>query len=348
MKILLMGYYGQKNLGDDLFVKQLTNYFDQRSDVGQVDVICKANYYPKTSEKINFWSSQQLSKLKRLGLIVKADKIFWGGGTLNIDSKPTNLLRMQSIAQLMGKQFGFLGIGLEGIKSEVQDASYELFKKANLLYCRDSSSYELAKKLNKDHENVGLGGDLAFLDLSIYHPFLSRFRNSEIKEISFSGMFWWGDGRAQFYGRQLMPLIEKYNTVIHLLPCHVGQENNDNRFHELLRKYIPEKNCLVHSWSKTEEVLEVLGKMDFHFGNRLHSIIMADILGIPNIGIGEKKSKIGNYIEKTGVLYEERRVAFMEEISLGRIEKIFREYKRPEDFINNESEQAQKCLEQIR
>ncbi len=145
----------------------------------------------------------------------------------------------------------------------------------------------------------------------------------------------------------MIPVIEKYNSVIHLLPCHVGDEKNDNQFHKLLKKYLPEKNCQLHSWQEPEEFIKILSEMDFHLGNRLHSIIIADILGVPNIGIQKVETKIDNYIKKTGVLPQERRVDFMEEIRLDRMEKIVKEYQRPEAFIKNESEQAKKCLETI-
>lgn len=87
--------------------------------------------------------------------------------------------------------------------------------------------------------------------------------------------------------------------------------------------------------------------MDFHLGNRLHSIIIADILGVPNIGIQKSGSKIDNYLQKTGVLPQERRVDVLGEIGLDRMEKIFNQYQRPDAFIKNESEQVKKCLEII-
>ena len=343
MNILLMGYYGQRNIGDDLFVKQLTNYFSSKSNVGKVFVLCKENYYPKTSEKVIYFPESSLSKLRKLGLILRSDYIFWGGGTLNIDSRPKNLLRMRALSKLMSKGFGFLGVGLEGINSD----SYELFDKSYLLYLRDPYSYEFARNNFKNIRSICLGGDLAFLELSFYENFLATKNRSEFRNISFSGKFWWGEGRGEFYAQVLIPFIEKYNSVIHLLPSHVGDEKNDNQFHEFLRKYLPQKNCQLHSWQEPEEFIKILSEMDFHLGNRLHSIIIADILGVPNIGIEKVGSKIDNYIQKTGVLSQKRRVDFMGEIGLDRMETIVNEYQRPEAFIKNESEQAKKCLETI-
>jgi len=347
MNILLMGYYGQRNIGDDLFVKQLTDYFSGRSDVSKIFILCKEKYYPQDSAKVFFYSEEELSKLQKLALILRSDRIFWGGGTLNIRDQPTNLLRIQSLCRLMGKKFGFLGIGLEAVDAEVQQKSYDLFRKSTLLYLRDYSSYDLASNHIKSQGTICLGGDLAFINLSVYQDYIQAKQSDQLKNISFSGKFWWGDGRGEFYANQLLPVIEKYNSVIHLLPAHVGTERNDNQFHERLKKYLPEQHYQLHSWEKPEEFIEVLSTMDFHFGNRLHSIILADILGVPNIGIDKVGSKIGNYIGKTDLLVEDRRVDFMEEIGLDRIEKIFNEYVRPDEFIRNESEQSRQCLEKV-
>ncbi len=61
--------------------------------------------------------------------------------------------------------------------------------------------------------------------------------------------------------------------------------------------------------------------MDFHIGNRLNSIIIADIVGVPNLGIIQEGTlKIKNYIEKTQILTQERIVQFMEPIAKERIE----------------------------
>ncbi|MEM9276853.1 MAG: polysaccharide pyruvyl transferase family protein, partial [Cyanobacteria bacterium P01_F01_bin.143] len=222
-----------------------------------------------------------------------------------------------------------------------------VFKNADLLYLRDKQSYELALQKLKQVRACCLGGDLAFLDLNYYEKFIKEKKSSEIKNISFSGKFWWGEGRGEFYGQQLMQFVDKYNSVIHLLPAHVGEDRNDNKFHHLLKKYLPESNYKLHSWEKPVEFVEILSQMDFHFGNRLHSIILADILGVPNVGISGANTKIQHYIDKSELLSELRLLSFMEPMEVDKIEKIFREYQRPNEFILNESKTAKAGVELI-
>ena len=87
--------------------------------------------------------------------------------------------------------------------------------------------------------------------------------------------------------------------------------------------------------------------MDFHIGNRLHSIIAADLIGVPNIGIGSTGSKIDNYIIKTQTLSSQRVVDFMEPFSLEKVETILTHYKQPKAFILQESQAAQEGVQKF-
>ena len=347
MKALLLGYYGYRNIGDDLFVKSLANYFNSRHI--DASFICQEDHYSSylKGENLKFYASGKITRLKRLILILQNDFIAWGGGTLQIDSKPKSLINARKVSSLSRKKFGFLGIGLEGSRIDVEKSAKKLFEESDFIYLRDQDSYDTIQNGMNFTGDASVGGDLAFLSLSQYNDFLKKDRNSSIENISFSGKHWWGEGRAEFYAQPLLELIERYNTVVHMLPCCLGNEANDNDFHERLARFLPEANYKIHAWEKPEDFLAVMSKMDFHIGNRLHSIILADILGIPNIGINGTPPKIKAYIKKTSLLVEERTTEFMDEISLERIEKIFNLYERPDSFIEQESTTALCNLERI-
>lgn len=348
MKVLLLGYYGYKNIGDDLFVKSLIDYLSKKCE--KVSVLCENDYYShhyEGAETVEFFVSRDISKLDRLKLIFDHDLIAWGGGTLQLDSKPQNLINIQRVARLLKKKFGFLGIGLEGAKVGSSKATEKLFSNSDFLYFRDEKSYEFGKSLTRSPGNCFLGGDLAFLDLGVYDPFSKEKDKRSIAKLSFTGKYWWGESRAEFYAQPLLQLIERYNTEIHLLPGKVGTTNNDNEFHLRLQSLLPSQNCVLHTWNEPSEFLEILGNMDFHIGNRLHSIILADILGIPNIGINSDPPKIRNYVQKTASLIDARDSEFMEEITLERIEYVFENYQRLNGFLEQESKSAYACLESI-
>lgn len=347
MNVLLLGYYGKHNIGDDLFVNQLTHYLAQQESIDQVFVLCEENYYQQNSDKIQFLVDHQLSPWQRAMLILKSHCLVWGGGTLSISGKPRSLLKMQRLAQLTRKPFYFLGIGLEEIASQPNQSSLRLMRNSKLLYLRDQQSYTFALEHLKLFKDCLIGGDLAFLDLAAYQTYVKPYRSKRLKQLSFSGKFWWGEGRAEFYAQQLLPIVEFFDCKIHLLPGHVGQLRNDNQFHQKLIHYLPSGSYELHDWQYPHDFLATLSHMDFHIGNRLHSLIAADILGVPNIGIGSPASKIGHYIHRTSTLSELRLVDLMQPISVTTVELIFQQYRRPEAFIQQESMTSQACLEKV-
>ena len=353
MKILLIGYYGKHNIGDDLFVHQLSRLLSQQSSVEQVTFLCDSLSYHFEHPKIRYCSTQRLNRLQRLALIAKHDVIAWGGGTLAIHDKPLSLLRMQSAARYLRKPFYFLGVGLDGISEGQQQLGLQVFKNATAILARDQISFQYAQNLDPSQSRTYLGGDLAFLDLSLYRPFIQRRGKERLAEpdtqpfrhVSVTGKFWWGGGRAEFYAAQLLPLMEKYGTHIHLLPAQQqAGELNDNHFHQRLLKHLPADQVTIYEDLSPLDYIDRLSRMDFHVGNRLHSVILAEILGVPSIGIDESGKKIDNFIQKTEVLTDLRRVSFMQEIPLATFEKIHREYRHPIQFVQSESRMARQGL----
>ena len=348
MNILLIGYYGKRNIGDDLFVQQLTHHLAQQENVESIFVFCQEAYYPPISSKVHYLPSETLSKFKKIEILLKTDCIAWGGGTLNISSKPTSLLRLQTLAITLRKQFCFLGIGLEGTESG-STAVARLFERSSLLYLRDRHSYNVATQQLSSAHQICLGGDLAFLDVSLYENFIKSplVKSNRLKHVAFCGKFWWGEGRAEFYARYLNALIDAYQTTIHLLPGHMGTERNDNQFHQLLQKYLPISHCQIHEWQQPADFLTILSQMDCCISNRLHSLVTADLLGVPNLGIGSHHSKIGHYVMKSGMIPSLRIADLMEPLLLDRIEALVNHYQRPTAFITNESQTARLNLHKL-
>lgn len=347
MNISLLGYYGKNNIGDDLFVEHLTRYLSKQAVVREINVFCDQKYYVSNSEKVKFILTNKKSILKRLWTLMKSNYVVWGGGTVSLTGKPSSLLKMQQIARLSKSSFGFLGIGLEQISSQLNPDALKLFRKADFLYLRDAFSYEFAKTKLKSPDKCVLGGDLAFLDLSVYQKYIKSQPSQSIGNLSFSGKFWWGDSRAEYYAKFFLEMIEKFEAKIHFLPGHVGIDRNDNLFHHRLKSYLPDGSYEIHEWQRPEEFLSVLSQMDFHIGNRLHSLIVADILGVANMGIGKPNSKIDQYLRKTNTLASLRLVGLMQPLPTSLMESIVQQYRRPDEFIQNESTTAQACLEQI-
>lgn len=363
MRIILIGYYGWHNLGDDLFVEQLSRTLLKNPRLKKLHILCQDCYYQNPDPRVVYLSDSELPRLKRLQLLIQADYVIWGGGSVDFGETPKKMLLMQKVSQWTGGQFQFWGVGLEKVKlgqSAEAIASTKLFRRSAFLYLRDPVSLDKVADLQLDPSRYRLGGDIALLDPELYDPWRKPVssdlaqtnlaqnnpaQKKSIKHIGISGKFWWGQGRADFYGDQLRPWVEKHGATIHCLPAHSGSKSNDNRFHRKLSATLPTGSCIIHDWATYPEFLTRLQSMDVHISNRLHGAIAADLLGVPNLGIASE-SKITHYIQKSGMLPDLRLVDFMEPISEQRIQTVVDQYSRPDQFIAAESEAARQAIAQ--
>ena len=119
MNIVIIGYYGVANLGDDLMLDNLLRFLGFRSDVGHITVFCVENYY-KSYCKTSFIESRSWNKPAKLLAVMRADAVFWGGGACLYERNDDNrglsgLLRLQRLCRLLHTKFLFLSIGVGDI-----------------------------------------------------------------------------------------------------------------------------------------------------------------------------------------------------------------------------------------
>jgi len=341
MKLCLIGYYGFRNLGDDLMLNNLIQYFLKKSSIKKIYVFVRENYYEQTYSRIQYLPLNRFSKLAKTIAIFRSDLVIWGGGTCIYDNKGLfDILKIQKISKFLGKKFIFLGIGIGKINN-AKETACKILKNADYIYFRDNNSFQKANELIKI-KNSCVGSDLVFLDTNIEKKFQS---SSSIKNISFSGVYNTDKKWVKFYALQLEKLIENFSCIIHFLPAHTG-DKNDNIFHKEIIKVIKSDKIKLHNLRKPQEFINTLSTMDFHIGMRLHSIIFADLFGIPNIGI-EYAPKVRYYIKKTEILSEKRIFNIGDELNPADIITVHSLYRHPKNFIFNEQNEAKKCLEKF-
>ena len=343
MIITLIGYYGVKNIGDDLMLSNLIQYFSKKIEVKKIFIFVRNNYFDITDEKIEVLPLSKYSRLKKTKAIFRSDMIIWGGGTCIFEGTENrglyDLLRIQQITKIFRKKFIFLGIGIGSLKSDrIIKLSKKIIENSEFIYFRDKQSCDAAKKISSV-KNCCVGGDLVFLT-KLFEP--TRKKSNKITKISFSGVFDQSEESAHFYAKELEKLSKQFCAEIHFLPAHLS-EKNDNIFHKKIIKKVPDLNYIIHTWNKPLDFVEILKTMDFHIGMRLHSIILADLLNIPNIGI-IYSPKVEYYIRKSNILPEKRLYNLREHLNIQNIVNIFQQYEIPVDFIENEKKTALACL----
>ncbi len=355
MKIVLHGYYGHGNFGDDIMLLgllQVINRFAEKKQRIKVYIWSYSQEVVRTDDfpflKIYVLSGSGVwAKFTRLISLLTSNLVVWGGGTAlyeeNEQAQGNNLaglkglLRFTSLVRLLRKNFVFLSVGVGHVVTKKgQSLVKRIVDLSSSIVLRDKESLLNLNTITGRSLDYPICGDLAMLLNSF--PSLKPEVKGDGLHISFSGMYYLEEAHAKQIASCLNELIRNLNAIIHFLPAQYNTLQNDNDFHRLVAQFIDVKQaCVIHEVENSNNYKDILSSMDFHIGMRLHSCVMADILNIPCLAISYSP-KVTYYINKTEVLTNLRLKQLGEVFSSEDIQKITRntDYTLLQQFLSCE------------
>ena len=153
-KVVISGYYGSDNFGDETILKVLVDKLKEE----KVDITVLSLNPEKTKElhKVNAVKSFDLPKV--ITTILKSDILISGGGSLLQDATSVKslfyYLFVISVAEFFHKKVMIFAQGIGPIKTPIgQFLTKNLLKHCTYVSVRDKKSYELLK-------NWGINADL--------------------------------------------------------------------------------------------------------------------------------------------------------------------------------------------
>lgn len=332
------------NIGDDLMLDSILSTFVTDPSIESITVFCNTNYF-QSSPKTRFISSTTPGKIAKLIALYQADLVCWGGGTCvgeqNDNSGIYRLLQIVKICERLKVPFAFLGIGIGTVTSNaIKNIALDILNRASFISFRDDESLTVARNVLGFRRACVNCGDLASLGWK-KRNLLPR-QNVWQGEISFSGVLGQAPEVAEHWGKQLANLVTDIGVRVNFLPAHT-KKTDDNEFHQQIAAYLIPDSYKIHSLATPFEFIPLLAGMDFHIGMRLHSVIIADILGIPNIAV-EYSPKVAFYLRKSGSPINNRLVQPLGVIESESVQSVYKNYKQPIEFLDAEEESAQECL----
>lgn len=350
MRVFLFGYYGFRNLGDDLMLHGLVQSLERHPRVEGIAILAREDYYRFDSGKVKVYSCAQKgwrgirSRLGAYLCMLSSQLVVWGGGTCLYESEEAGadglkrLARNVSLAGLFRVPYVFLGVGIGTVRSQTGRALLQrILKGSAMLFFRDRHSLERALQA-APQARAREGGDLVFLMRDLRKR--PAPAGAGVKAIAFCGTFYHSasDQLASCYAASLSRLIARLGAVVHFIPFH-GGERSDNLFHEKIARALPAQSVVLHDYAGPADTLALMRQMDFLIGFRLHSVITADLLGIANIAV-EYSPKVRYYVTKSGVLDQERLFQLGQEIAPADVERVYRHYRESlpalERFLDQE------------
>ena len=293
-KIAISGYYGFQNIGDEAILYSMLQAFDA---VGGIESVVFSDNPEHTYKQYGVEAVDRWSFLTLIKTLRKCEQLVSGGGSLLQDvTGPKSLLYYLGViflARLLGKKIMLYAQGIGPINtSQGKSLMKWLVNKADLVTVRDEASKKLLEELGinrpeiKETVDAVLGIDKRKINSQLGEKVLAEMGVSidEAPLIGISLREWQNpDNYKKVAAKTCDNLIEMGYRVMFIpfhFPCDIAPGRDTIKFMKHGEKAILMKNQV-----NVEEMLGILGSLQMMIGMRLHSLIMAAVMGVPIVGI---------------------------------------------------------------
>ncbi len=289
--ILISGYYGFDNSGDDAILKAMVKDFKERDTNLNLTAL---SYNPPFTRKV-----YQIDAVNRFSIgevregIKKSDMLISGGGSLLQDITSTRsllyYLSIINLAKYYKKKVMIYANGVGPINGKInRRLTKKTLEKADLITLRDQDSVDFLKELGVKNPNVHLTADPVFmLDAQPYEKVKKVFEDESIpldKPLIGISIREWSNSKKiiEELSKTIAIIAEKYDANILLIPMHYPEDLNISK--ELLssssnRIYILSKKYPV------DYLMGIINQLELLVAMRLHSLIYAASQGVPMVGL---------------------------------------------------------------
>lgn len=304
-EILISGYYGFRNSGDDALLKAIIQDLQRYKESPNI-VVLSANP-EETMEYYRVKSINRLNLVSVLKHMRKADMLISGGGTLIQDRTSTKSLwyYLSIITMALRNNVKVMlysnGIG-PLVKSRNIKRTKNVLEKVNLITLRDEESYKTIRDMGITNPMVKVTADPALgLDLADKNrgiEILSKEgvpKNSKILGVSIRR---WQNLDTNFEDEIAAVCdyaYEKYGYYTVFLPM---QSSRDLAILQSVKRKMKNKSTLIKARYSVEDVMSIMKCFDICIGMRLHTLIYSAVNAVPLIGI-VYDPKISSFMEYT-------------------------------------------------
>lgn len=327
-RVMISGYYGFENLGDDLILQVLVDVLKQHHT--QITVLSETP--GQTEIRYDVQSIHRMNFVDIVDQLSRADLFISGGGGLLQDA--TGLGSVGYYAGLLQLAQSFAvptacwaqGIGpLRGWFSRWFAA--RALERSELVTVRDEASAYLVDDLTGKEPEITAD--------PVWHVQLpegaSVIKNTNTWKIGLSLRPWssFSPDRIKTLARFLSRLIQGSDKPVQFLFFPFQPKSDDKVFRILeryLRQEIPLNKGFCH-WVEPKHILHTIGECHVLFGMRFHSLVLGILAGVPVYGLV--------YDPKVRLLLQELHlqgtdVALLDGLDVESIREYFGHYEFPD------------------
>lgn len=295
-RILMMGYYGFDNSGDDAILEAMVSAFQDLDPDLELTALSKrpektaSAYGIRSANRFRLW---ELSKEMR-----RTDLFLFGGGTLLQDRTSTRSIRyylyVLSLARKYRKKTMIFANGLGPVSKEKnRSLTAKALSTADLITLRDESSLRYLEELGVKNRRVAVTQDPVFALHSCSEERIDEiFRSEEIRTVrplfGISVRDWADSERWKTAVADAACDLYAKGFAVMLVPM---QRSLDLKISEEIRSLTVERGAeekelfVLRGSYCVEEMIGVISRMEAMIAMRLHAIIYAALSGVPPVGL---------------------------------------------------------------
>lgn len=285
MHVVLSGYYGFDNVGDEAILFSIIEAL--REVKPNITITVLSNNPQSTEQTYNVRAINRWKLTEVIGAIRESDGLISGGGSLLQDQTGIRSIPyyagIMKIAQMLGKPVFMYAQGIGPVRQFIgKMVTKMVVNKVNHVTVRDTDSKQLL-------ENIGIKRPISIVPDPVLGLDGQQFGNKWVKDVGVTGEFLSVSVRHWSTNTSFMEKIAKtldmlvgqgYEIVF--VPMH---GTHDEEASMETKSFMKENSYVAPGDLSIQEKISIIGESKLLIGIRLHSLIFAAITYTPFVAL---------------------------------------------------------------
>ncbi len=342
-KVLVAGYYGYQNSGDDAILHSICN--DILALDIETSITVLSNQPQLTMREYPVFSVNRFNFHDVLREIRSCDVLVMGGGSLIQDATSTRSLYYYLFliwsAKLHNKAVMLYGNGIGPIHHWYnKPVSRYILNKVDIITLREHLSKEVLTKLGVKRPRIQITADPVFnLEISQNNGYKDIYDSEKIpKDKPLVGVMFRSWMYEESYTKKMAKIcdaiVEKYDYHIVFVPMKHPADLVISL--EILKK-MKHPGTVIENRYNEEQMIRLMGDLDLILSMRLHALIYGALNNVPMLGF--------NYDPKVEYYAEELKISYVKSMRHIRVNQVM---KQIDDIISNKDSYKSHLSEQVK
>jgi len=290
-KIILSGYYGCKNLGDEAILAGILHSLRKLNNNLEITVLSGEPSLTEKRYEVNSVYRQDYKKIIRV--ISDSELFISGGGSLlqNVTGWKSipYYLGLTLIAQLYGKKTVFYAQGIGPVNSFIWPKVIKrVADNTDLITVRDKDSRSFLKNIGVEQPPIKITADPVFAftgenfkknaDYDFNYDFFTEFENM----IGVCLKPWNNNQYLSKMVKAVNDFAQEINAFVVIIPFHFNQ---DQKISRNFAKQLTIPCRVINDYFSPRKMLAFFNKLDLVIGVRLHSLMFSALKFVPFIAL---------------------------------------------------------------